>query len=58
MAQQQSVADKIKSTYPQVDMVFGTFVFHKLPEMLYNVLAERIRVFDLKEDNHEILEGS
>lgn len=57
MAQQQSVADKIKSTYPQVDMVFGTFVFHKLPEMLYNVLAERIRVFDLKEDNHEILEG-
>ena len=34
MAQQQSVADKIKKSYPYIDMVFGTQVFHRLPEFI------------------------
>ena len=57
MAQQQHIADKIKTTYPQVDLVFGTFVFNKLPEMLYEVLSSNGKVFNLDDDNGEIVEG-
>lgn len=57
MAQQQHIADKIKTTYPQVDMVFGTFVFHKLPQMLYEVLTDKKRLFNLSYDNGDVIEG-
>ena len=57
MAQQQHIADKIKKTYPQVDLVFGTYVFHKLPEMLYELLTQRKRIFNLEVNNLEIIEG-
>lgn len=57
MAQQKEVADRIKVTYPQVDLVFGTFVFHKLPEMLYEVLSQEDRVFNLDDESGEIVEG-
>lgn len=58
MAQQQSVADKILKTYPQVDMIFGTFVFHKLYEIMYKTIAEKHKVVDITEDNTEIFEGT
>lgn len=57
MTQQEKVAEKIKTTYPQVDIVFGTFVFHEFPQMLYKVLKERHRVFNITENNGEIIEG-
>ena len=57
MAQQEHIAEKIKLTYPQVDLVFGTFVSHQLPEMLYNVLTDNERVFNLIENNQELIEG-
>lgn len=57
MAQQQHIADKIKKTYPQVDLVFGTFVFYQLPEMLYNILTNKKRIFNLTENNLDIIEG-
>ena len=56
MAQQQSVADKIKKSYPYIDMVFGTQVFHRLPEFIYNRLSGSPRLFELTLDNADIVE--
>lgn len=56
MAQQQSVADKIKKSYPYIDIVFGTQVFHRLPEFIYRRLCGSPRIFELTLDNGEIVE--
>lgn len=56
MAQRQSVADKIKKSYPYVDMVFGTQVQYRLPEFIYKRLSGGKRVFDLTLDNGDIPE--
>ena len=34
MMQQEHVAEKIRNSYPFVDIVFGTHVIHRLPELL------------------------
>lgn len=57
MSQQQSVADKIKKSYPYVDIVLGTQVMHKLPELLYKRLNGSARIFDISLDEKEIVEG-
>ncbi|MBQ7107022.1 MAG: tRNA (N6-isopentenyl adenosine(37)-C2)-methylthiotransferase MiaB [Clostridia bacterium] len=57
MAQQQYVADRIKNSYPYVDILFGTHVTHKLPEFLYKRLNGSPRIFDISTDNNEIIEG-
>ena len=44
MMQQSYVADKIKKSYPYVDLVFGTHVIHKLPEFIYRCLCTGKRV--------------
>ncbi len=57
MTQQEHVAEKIKQSYPYVDMVFGTYAIHKLPEMVYGALKGGKRVFDLEERQNYIAEG-
>ena len=57
MMQQQHVADRIKKSYPYVNLVFGTFAIHKLPEMLYTVLSRGKRVFETTEEEGNIAEG-
>ena len=57
MMQQSYVADKIKKSYPYVDLVFGTHVIHKLPEFLYRCLCTGKRVFDLSGGDGNIVEG-
>ncbi|MCQ2450615.1 MAG: tRNA (N6-isopentenyl adenosine(37)-C2)-methylthiotransferase MiaB [Clostridia bacterium] len=57
MAQQQAVADKFKESYPYVDIVFGTQVFHRLPEFIYKRLTGGKRVFELELKNEKIVEG-
>lgn len=56
MAQQQSVADKIKKSYPYMDIVFGTQMFHRLPEFIYKRLNGSKRIFELTLDNKPIVE--
>ena len=56
MAQQQSVADKIKRSYPYMDIVFGTQMFHCLPEFIYKRLNGSKRIFELSLDNKPIVE--
>ena len=57
MAQRQSVADKIKRSYPYVDMVLGTQVQHRLPEFIYKRLSGSGRIFELELLNGEIPEN-
>ena len=47
MMQQKHIAQKIKQSYPFVDLVFGTHVIHRLPELLYRALTGRKRVFEI-----------
>ena len=56
MAQQQHVADKIKSAYRQVDLVFGTFAYNDLYDMLWDVISKRRRIFNLSENHVDINE--
>lgn len=57
MMQQQHVADKIKSSYPHVDLVFGTHAIHQLPQLLYKTLCENSRIFETDEIDGIIAEG-
>lgn len=57
MMQQQHIADKIKKSYPFVDLVFGTHVIHCLPELLYRALTGRKRVFEIPDMDGAIAEG-
>ena len=47
MAQQEHIVEKVKKTYRHVDMVFGTFAMFTLPKLLFEVLSERKRVYDI-----------
>ncbi len=57
MMQQQHIADKIKNSYPFVNLVFGTHVTHKMPELIFKVLSTKKRVFSIEESDGVIAEG-
>ncbi len=57
MAQQQIVADKIKKSYPYIDIVFGTQVSHRLPEFIYRRMNGSPRIFELELQNNDIVEN-
>lgn len=57
MMQQQHVADKIKSSFPFVDLVFGTHVVHCLPELMFQSLTRKKRIFSLPDIDGVITEG-
>ena len=56
MAQQESVCEKIKATYKQVDLVFGTFAYKQLFEMLNDIYAKNKRVFNINDYDSSICE--
>ena len=57
MMQQKHIAEKIKQSYPFVDLVFGTHVIHRLPELLYRAMTGRKRVFEIPDMDGAIAEG-
>ncbi|WP_207721452.1 tRNA (N6-isopentenyl adenosine(37)-C2)-methylthiotransferase MiaB [Neobittarella massiliensis] len=61
MMQQPAVAEKIKKSYPYVDLVFGTHALQNLPQNLCELLQGRQqgkkRVFDTDEQKNIIYEG-
>lgn len=54
MAQQKHIADKIRETYKQVDLVFGTFAYNDLYDMLWEIIDKRKRVFNISENHIDI----
>lgn len=57
MMQQEHIAEKIKKSYSFVNLVFGTHVVHKLPELLSKVLCSGKRVFCIDNSSGVIAEG-
>lgn len=57
MTQQESVAERLRKSFPFVDIVFGTHVSYKLPEFVYRVLCTGKRVIDITDSDGNIVEG-
>lgn len=57
MMQQEHIAEKIKKSYSFVNLVFGTHVTHKLPELVSKVLCTGKRVFCIDRSDGVIAEG-
>ena len=57
MMQEKHITDKIKQSYPFVDILFGTHTLHKFPEDLYKVLVEKNKQEDIIDIDGEIYEG-
>lgn len=57
MVQQEHIAKRIKSSFPFVDLVFGTHSVHLLPELLYQVFSTGERVFNTPVCDGVICEG-
>ncbi len=57
MMQEKHITDKIKESYPFVDILFGTHTLHKFPENLYKTLKERKKLEDIIDIDGEIYEG-
>lgn len=57
MTEQERVVERFKKSYPFVNIVFGTHVIHRLPEMLYTAITDSKRVFLRGHEGEEVLEG-
>ena len=57
MMQENHITDKIKTSYPYTDIIFGTHTLHKLPENIYKVLKEKKRQEDILDIDGKIYEG-
>ena len=57
MMQEKHMVDKIKKSYPHVDIVFGTHTIHKLPEDIFKVLNGRKRIQDVIDIDGRVYEG-
>ena len=57
MMQQKHIAEKMHESFPFVDLVFGTHVVHRLPELLFKALTRRKRVYELPDTDGVIAEG-
>lgn len=57
MMQQTQVAGKIYQSYPFVNLVFGTHVIHRLPELLWETINSEKRVFEIPDMDGIIAEG-
>ena len=57
MTEQEHVAERFRKSYPFVNIVFGTHVIHRLPEMLYAAVTDSKRVFLRGGDGQDVLEG-
>ena len=59
MMEQEHVAERIRKSFPYVNLVFGTHVIHKFPELMFRMLTDGRRVFERGDDSEDqqIVEG-
>ncbi len=57
MMQEKHITKKIHTSYPYVDIIFGTHTLHKFPENLYKVLEEKKKLEDVLDIDGKIYEG-
>ncbi len=56
MMQQETVLNKIKKSYRNVDIVFGTFNIYKLPTLMLTNMESGDTIFDIWQEHGEIME--
>lgn len=49
MAQEKHVPEKVRKSYPYVDLIFGTSAMDKFPKLLFEILNGRKHAFDTTE---------
>ena len=57
MTEQPHVVEKLKKSFPYVDLVFGTHSHHLLASLIESCLKKRKRIFEVREDDGCIAEG-
>ena len=55
--QEEHIVNKLKQSYPYVDIIFGTHTLHKFPKDLYQALEENKKIRDIVDIDGEIIEG-
>lgn len=56
MMQEKTVLEKLRASYKEVDLIFGTFNLYKFPELLYAVLDSDGPIIDIWQSHQEIVE--
>ena len=56
MTEQEHVVEKIKESYPFVDVVFGTHSLHYFPQIIFESMKNKKRVFESGEGDENIYE--
>ncbi|MGN1298986.1 MAG: tRNA (N6-isopentenyl adenosine(37)-C2)-methylthiotransferase MiaB [Candidatus Scatovivens sp.] len=57
MMQEKGMVEKLKRSYPFVDIIFGTHTIQNLPENVYKILKNNKKVKDVIDIDGEIYEG-
>ena len=57
MMQEKNMLEKIKKSYPFVNVIFGTHTMQNLPEDIYNAIVKNKKVKDVIDIDGEIYEG-
>ena len=57
MMQESHIVEKIKKSYPFIDIILGTHTLHKLPENLYNILNTKKKIRDILNIDGKVHEG-
>ena len=57
MAQEERVSQRVKQSYPYVNLVFGPQSMWRFPELLWQVYQGQKRVFSVAEEHGSIAEG-
>lgn len=57
MTQQPHIVDKIKTTYPQVDIIFGTHNINHLPQLINEAITKKVRVIEVYSKEGEVIEN-
>ncbi len=57
MMQEKHITDKLKKSYPFVDIIFGTHTLHKVPEDIYKTIINKEKIKDIIDIDGEVYEG-
>jgi len=56
MMQQDAVVEKVKQSYKHVDIIFGTYNLHRLPQLLWTNMETNNQIIDVWAEHKEIVE--
>ena len=57
MMQEEHITQKLKQSYPFVDIIFGTHTLHKLPQDIYIAITNNKKVKDVIDIDGKVYEG-